>query len=190
MRLAVIPQAPSIFSKDVSLSPFGMRNKARFLPVALYSVCLLTLVSSFHLPASFAAAPIRVVTDLKAADRDFPEIAPPKLPSLPVIPKLPIDLHAESHHSENKYVLTLSVPTKLEDACHGLVANCQSAFNQVGKNAQGLGQWLDNLFKTNDLSQRRAPVYITPAVSEAAKYCSRFHVCYTHEGRIKTVAPQ
>jgi hypothetical protein len=94
----------------------------------------------------------------------------------------------EKSGASQKLTFTLTVPTNIEEGWQSCLRTTSTAAQTIGQNATALGKWLDDGFKKIDTGSRPEQVYISPLVSSASKYCSKFHPCYFQDGRIKTVA--
>jgi hypothetical protein len=94
----------------------------------------------------------------------------------------------EKTGSSQKLTFSVSVPTNIEDGWQSCLRTTGNAAEALGKNATAVGKWLDDGFKKIDTGARQEQVYVTPLVSSASKYCSKFHAAYMQDGRVKTVS--
>jgi len=95
--------------------------------------------------------------------------------------------NCERQASDNAVVVSLKIPG---DAATGWQQFCQSCHNSalyVGKNATALGRWLDSSLKP-PYHIDNSPSFVTPIVTSASKYCSRFRSGQSSDGRVKTIA--
>jgi len=95
---------------------------------------------------------------------------------------------SEKAGEAQKLTFTLTVPANVEEGWQSCLRTTGNAAQSIGKNATAFGNWLDDGFKQIDRGSRPAEVYVSPLVSSASKYCSKFHPAYFQDGRIKTVA--